>query len=323
MTHAIRIHENGGPEVLSWDEVEVGEPAAGEVLVSQTAIGLNFIDTYHRTGLYPLELPTILGREASGVVEAVGSGVRDLVPGDRVAYALHPGSYAEARCIAADRLVHLPDDVDDRSAAAIMLKGLTAHYLLRRTHRVRAGETILVHAAAGGVGLIACQWASHLGARVIGTVGSTEKAELARAHGCEYPVLYETDDFVERVREITEGVGVSVVYDSVGQTTFTRSLDCLMPLGMMVSFGQSSGPAPPLALGVLAQKGSLFVTRPTLATYIAKRQDLAAAADDLFEVVRSGAVRVEIGQTYPLREAEWAHRDLEARRTWGSTLLLP
>ena len=322
-THAIRIHETGGPEVLRWEEVEIAGPGPGEVLLRQTAIGLNFIDTYHRTGLYPLELPAVLGREAAGVVEEVGDGVRDLEPGDRVAYALHPGSYAERRSIPAARLVPLPAHVDERTAAAVLLKGLTAHYLLRRTFTVQPGQTILIHAAAGGVGLIACQWAKHLGATVIGTVGSQAKAELARTHGCDHPLLYDSEDFVERVRELTGGRGVPVVYDSVGRATFERSLDCLEPLGLMVSFGQSSGAVPPQNLGVLAQKGSLFVTRPTLATYIAERQDLLAASGELFETIRAGGIRVEVNQTYPLADAARAHEDLEARRTTGSTLLVP
>jgi NADPH2:quinone reductase len=322
-THVIRIHETGGTDVLCWEEAEIGRPGPGEVLLRQTAIGLNFIDTYHRTGLYPVELPAVLGQEAAGVVEEIGSGVEGFEPGDRAAYPLHPGAYAEAVRIPADRLVRLPAAIDERTAAAVLLKGLTAHYLLRRTHRVRAGETILIHAAAGGVGLIACQWARHLGARVIGTVGTPEKAELARSHGCDHPVLYDREDFVERVREITGGRGVPVVYDSVGRATFAGSLDCLEPLGLMVSFGQSSGPVEPLQIGVLAQKGSLFLTRPTLGNYIARREELASAADELFEAVGGGAIRVEVGRTYPLEAAARAHDDLEARRTTGSTLLLP
>ena len=322
-SRVIRIHQTGGPQVLRWEEIETAAPGPGEVLLRQTAVGLNYIDIYHRTGLYPLELPAVLGREAAGVVEQVGSGVKGLEPGDRVAYALVPGSYAEARVIPAERLVPLPESIDERTAAAVMLKGLTAHYLLRRTHRVQAGETILIHAAAGGVGLIACQWAKHIGATVIGTVGTAEKAELARAHGCDHAILYDSEDLVTRVREITDGRGVPVVYDSVGQDTFDRSLDCLAPLGLLAAFGQSSGPVPPLNLGVLAKKGSLFVTRPTLATYIAATEDLQGAAGELFEVITSGAVKVEIRQTYPLAETERAHRDLESRKTTGSTVLLP
>jgi NADPH2:quinone reductase len=323
-THAIRIHRTGGPEVLSWEEIDLPEPRPGEVRVRQTAIGVNYIDTYHRSGLYPLpELPAVLGREAAGVVEALGPGVAGLRAGDRVAYALWPGAYAELRNIPAAVLVPVPAGIDDRTAAAMMLKGLTAQYLLRRTHRVRAGEAILVHAAAGGVGSIACRWARHLGATVIGTVGTRDKAERARAHGCEHVIVYTEEDFVERVRAITAGAGVRVVYDSVGKDTFERSLDCLAPLGLMVSFGQSSGPVPPLAVGTLAEKGSLFLTRPTLQSYIAGREELLRAAEELFAVVREGAVRIDVNQTYPLREAARAHRDLEGRRTVGSSVLLP
>jgi len=319
----IRIHATGGPEVLRHEQVEVSNPGPGEVLLRQTAIGLNFIDTYHRTGLYPLELPAVLGREAAGVVEQVGPEVADFRVGDRAAYALYPGSYAEARVIPADRLVPLPAGVDERTAAAVLLKGLTAHYLLRRTRRVESGETVLIHAAAGGVGLIACQWAKHLGATVIGTVGTEQKAALARAHGCDHPLLYDEEDLVSRVRELTGGRGVPVVYDSVGQATFEGSLDCLAPLGMLVTFGQSSGAVPPLNLGLLAQKGSLFVTRPTLATYIAKRGDLLQASGELFDAIDAGAIRVEVRQTYPLADVARAHTDLESRKTTGSTLLLP
>jgi NADPH2:quinone reductase len=324
MAKAIRIHETGGPEVLVWEEIEVGEPGSGQARVRFTAIGLNFIDTYHRTGLYPLpELPAVLGREGAGVVEAVGDGVTEVKPGDRVASVLSVGTYCESAIIPAERLVPLPDEIDDRQAAAVMLKGLTVHYLVRSIHRVKAGETVLIHAAAGGVGLVACQWAAHLGATVIGTVGSKEKAELARAHGCQHPILYKEDDFVERVREITGGRGLPVVYDSVGVDTFERSLDCLVPRGMMVSYGQSSGAIPPVNIGILAQKGSLFLTRPTLVNYIASREDLIDNSNELFDVVRSGAVKVEIGQTYALQDAAQAHRDLENRKTTGSTVLLP
>jgi NADPH2:quinone reductase len=323
MAKAIRIHETGGPEVLRYEDVEVGDPGPGELRLRHTAIGLNYIDTYHRTGLYPVELPAVLGREAAGVVEAVGPGVSGVAEGDRVAYAMHPGSYATERLIPADVVVPLPEGVDERHAAAMMLKGLTAWYLLRRTHAVAQGETILFHAAAGGVGLIACQWARRLGATVIGTVGSEEKAELARAHGCDHPIVYTRESFVDRVREITGGAGVPVVYDSVGRDTFEGSLDCLRPLGMLVSFGQASGPVPPFTIGTLAGKGSLYLTRPTLATYIARREDLLEGARELFELVREGAVKIEIGQTYPLSEAARAHEDLESRRTTGSTLLLP
>jgi NADPH2:quinone reductase len=288
-------------------------------------VGLNFIDVYHRTGLYPLpSLPSGIGQEAAGVVEAVGAGVTDIKVGDRVAYASPPpGSYAEARLMPADRLVVLPDNIAERTAAAMMLKGMTAQYLLRRTYRVQPGDAVLVHAAAGGVGLIACQWARHLGATVIGTVGNDEKAELARAHGCHHVIVYSRENFVQRVKEITGGAGVAVVYDSVGKDVFMDSLDCLRPLGMMVTFGNASGPVPAIEPLVLSTKGCLFLTRPTLMVYTAKRADLLASAAELFEVVASGAVKIEVQQTYPLAEAAQAHRDLEARRTTGSTLLLP
>ena len=325
MPKAIRIHEHGGPEVLRWEEVEVGEPGPGQLRVRHGAVGLNYIDVYHRTGLYPLpSLPWTLGMEGAGQVEAVGEGVTEFKPGDRVAYASPPvGAYAEVRLIPADRVVALPDAIDDRTAAAMMLQGMTAQYLLRRTYRVQAGDAILLHAAAGGVGLIASQWARHLGATVIGTVGSEEKAELARAHGCHHVIVYNRENFTERVREITGGQGVAAVYDSVGKDTFMGSLDCLRPLGMMVSFGNASGPVPPFEPAILAAKGSLFFTRPTLMTYTAQRADLLASAAELFEVVSSGAVRIEVRQTYPLAETARAHRDLEARKTTGSTVLLP
>lgn len=325
MSKAMRIHEYGGPEVLRWEDVEVGDPGPGQLRVGHAAIGLNYIDVYHRTGLYPLpSLPWTLGMEGAGQVEAVGEGVTEFRIGDRVAYASPPvGAYAEARLIPADRVVALPDAIDDQTAAAMMLQGMTAQYLLRRTYRVQPGDTILLHAAAGGVGLIASQWARQLGALVIGTVGSDEKAELARAHGCHHVIVYSRENFVERVREITNGQGVAVVYDSVGKETFMGSLDCLRPLGMMVSFGNASGPAPPFDPGMLAAKGSLFMTRPTLMTYTAKREDLVASATELFEVVAIGAVKIEVRQTYPLAETAQAHRDLEARKTTGSTVLLP
>jgi NADPH2:quinone reductase len=325
MVRAIRIHKPGGPEALSFDEVEVGAPGPGQIRLKQTAVGLNFIDVYHRTGLYPIaQLPAVIGMEAAGVVEAVGPGVEGLKAGDRVAYGGGPlGAYAEARLIDAAKVVKLPEAIEERIAAAIMLKGMTAHYLLRRVYQVKAGDTILVHAAAGGVGLILCQWAKALGATVIGTVGSKEKAEQARAHGCDHPILYREEDFAARTREITKGEGVPVVYDSVGKDTFMKSLDALRPFGVMALFGQSSGPVPPVDLGILAQKGSLYVTRPTLMTYVAKRPDLEWAARELFEVVGSGKVKIEINQTYPLAETARAHRDLEARKTTGSTLLLP
>jgi len=323
MPHAIRIHETGGPDVLRWEEVEVGSPGPGEVRLRQTAIGLNFIDTYYRSGLYPLPLPAVLGSEGAGVVVEVGPGVADVNVGDRVAYAGPVGAYAEERLVTANRLVPLPDDVDDRVAAAAMLKGMTAQYLLRRTHRVEAGETILLHSAAGGVGLIAAQWARSLGATVIGTVSSDAKAVLAHEAGCDHVVVTSRESIVARVREITGGAGVRVVYDAVGKDTFDGSLDCLAPLGLMVSFGNASGPVPPVSPLVLSQKGSLFLTRPTLMTYTAKREDLLATAADLFSVIRLGAVKVRIDATFPLREAAAAQVALEARRTTGSTVLLP
>jgi NADPH2:quinone reductase len=325
LTKAIRIYEHGGPEMLRWEDVVVGEPGPGQVKVRHCAVGLNFIDVYHRTGLYPLpSLPSGLGMEAVGSVEAVGEGVTDLKVEDRIAYASPPvGAYAEARLIPADRVVVLPPAIDDRTGAAMMLQGMTAQYLLRRTYRVQAGDVILVHAAAGGVGLIACQWADHLGAIVIGTVGNDEKAELARAHGCHHPIVYSRENFVDRVRDITQGAGVNVVYDSVGKDTFMGSLDCLRPLGMLVSFGNASGPVPAFEPALLSGKGSLFLTRPTLMHYTAKREDLVASAKELFEVVGQGTVKIEIRQTYPLAEVARAHRDLEARKTTGSTVLLP
>lgn len=325
MSNAIRIYETGGPEVLRWEADDPGTPAAGEALVRHKAVGLNFIDVYHRSGIYPLPaLPAIPGMEGAGIVEAVGDGVTEVAVGDRVAYAgLPPGAYAEIRCMPADRLVHLPDAISFEQGAAMMLQGMTARYLLRGCYDVKAGTTLLIHAAAGGVGLIVCQWARHLGATVIGTVGSQEKAELAGAHGCEHPILYNQEDFAQRTREITGGRGVDVVYDSVGQATFMKSLDCLRPMGMMVSFGQASGLVPAFDPGLLSAKGSLFLTRPTLMTYTAEREALLEHARDLFDVVASGAVKVEVRQTYPLAEAARAHQDLEARKTTGSTVLLP
>jgi NADPH2:quinone reductase len=325
VTKAIRVHEHGGPEVLRWEEVDVPAPKPGEALLRHTAIGLNYIDTYHRSGLYPLSLPAGIGSEGAGVIEAVGEDVRDLKPGDRVAYSMGlPGAYAERRVIQAYRLVKLPDGVSDRQAASMMLKGLTAQYLLRRTYRVKSGDTILVHAAAGGVGLILCQWAKHLGARVIGTAGGAEKCRLAEAHGCDAVIDYRaTPKFAPEVRRLNGGKGLPVVYDGVGKDTFEGSLDCLAPLGLMVSFGNASGAVPPFSITLLAQKGSLFLTRPTLATYIQRREDLLASTGELFEVVSSGAVRIDVNQTYALKDAAQAHRDLEARKTTGSTVLLP
>ena len=324
MPKAIRIHKPGGPEVLSWDDIAVPPPGDGEAQIRHTAIGLNYIDTYHRTGLYALPMPAVIGSEGAGVVEAVGPGVADVKRGDRVAYGNAPvGAYAELRNIPAARLVKIPDGISDQQAASMMLKGMTTQYLIRQTYKVQKGDTILLHAAAGGVGLILCQWAKHLGATVIGTVGSKDKAALAKAHGCDHAILYREEDFVARVKAITGGAGVPVVYDSVGKDTFEGSLKCLQPMGLMVLFGAASGPVPPLDLGRLAGLGSLYVTRPTLMTYTAKREDLVATAKDLFEVVTSGAVKIEIKQTYPLAEAAQAHRDLEARKTTGSTILLP
>ncbi len=323
MSKAIRIHETGGPDVLRWEEVDPGSPGPGQALVVQTAVGLNYIDTYHRTGLYPVDLPVVPGMEGAGVVEAVGPGVTAVRPGDRVAYAGVLGAYAERRLIPAERLVPLPDAVEDEVAAAAMLKGMTVEYLVRRTHRVEPGETVLWHAAAGGVGLIACQWLAHIGAVVIGTAGTDEKAELARRHGCRHTIVYTRENVVERVREITGGAGLGVVYDSVGRATWEDSLSCLRPRGLMVSFGNASGAVPPFPPGELARRGSLFLTRPTLMSYTATREELLDSAGALFEVLGSGAVRIEIGQRFPLREAAAAHRDLEARRTVGSTLLLP
>ncbi len=324
MSHAIRIHRTGGPEVLSWEEVDVPPPAAGEATVRHAAVGLNFIDTYHRTGLYPLRLPSGIGLEGAGVVEAVGEGVTEVTVGDRVAYAGGPvGAYAEVRNLPAHRLLRLPEGIGFNTAAAMMLQGLTAAYLLRRTYRVQAGDAVLIHAAAGGVGLIACQWAKALGATVIGTVGSAAKGDLAKAHGCDHVINYSTENFTQRVREITGGEGVAVVYDGVGKDVFMGSLDSLRTLGMLVTYGNASGPVPPFDPLLLAQKGSLFVTRPTLAHYTAKRADLEALGSELFEIVGSGKVRIEVNQSYPLAAAAQAHRDLEARKTTGSTILLP
>ncbi|HVC53284.1 MAG TPA: quinone oxidoreductase [Stellaceae bacterium] len=322
MVHAIRFAKTGGPEVLEWQEVEVGKPGPGQVRIKHTAVGLNFVDTYQRSGLYQMPLPSGLGSEAAGVVEEAGPGVSDLKPGQRVAYGNAPlGAYSEARLIPADRLVPVPDGITDQQAAAMMLKGMTAWYLIRRTHVVKPGETILIHAAAGGVGLIVCQWAKSLGATVIGTVGSDAKAELAKKNGCDYPIVYTREDFVARVGEITKGAKLPVVYDSVGKDTFYKSLDCLAPLGLIASFGQASGAIGPVDLGILAAKGSLFLTRPTLNTYVAKREDLLTAARELFDVVGKGAVKLAINQTHPLRDAAQAHHDLESRKTTGSTVL--
>lgn len=323
MTKAMRIHRHGGPEVLTLEDVEVGDPGPGEARVRHTAIGLNFIDTYHRTGLYPLDrFPSVLGLEAAGVIEAVGDGVEDLEVGQRVAYATGPvGAYAEARVLPARFLVPVPDGVSDEAAAAGLLKGMTVEYLVRRTHAVEPGETVLWHAAAGGVGLIAVQWLKHLGATVIGTASTDAKRELAKDHGCDHVAGY--DDFAAKVHDVTGGAKVPVVYDSVGKTTFLASLDCLAPRGLYVGFGNASGKPDPFDMGILARKGSLFLTRPTLFTYTASREDLLASAAALFEVMASGAVRVDVGQRFPLADAAEAHRALEARATVGSTVLLP
>jgi len=324
MPNAIRLHQHGGPEVLSWETVDLPAPASGEATVRHHAVGLNYIDVYHRTGLYPLTLPSGIGMEGAGVVEVVGEGVINLKVGDRVAYAGGPlGAYADVRNIPAHRLLKLPDAISFETGAAMMLQGLTAAYLLRKTYRVQPGDAVLIQAAAGGVGLIAGQWARALGATVIGTVGSPAKAELAKAHGCHHVINYSTENFPARVREITNGEGVAVVYDGVGKDTFMGSLDSLRTMGMMVTFGNASGPVPPLDLILLSQKGSLFVTRPTLMHYTAKREDLVALGAELFDVVISGQVKIEVNQTYALKDAAQAHRDLEARKTTGSTILIP
>ncbi len=324
MVHAIRIHEVGGPEKMKWEEVEVGAPGPGQIRLKNTAAGLNYIDTYHRSGLYKLPLPLVLGMEGAGTVTAVGDGVGDIKVGDRVAYASAPlGSYSEERLMQADRVVVLPPGISDQTAAAIMLKGMTTEYLVQRTYKIKAGDTVLFHAAAGGVGLLFGQWAKALGATVIGTVSTEDKAKLAKAHGYDHIINYRTENFAERVKEITKGAGVPVVYDGVGKDTWAGSLDCLSPFGLMVSFGNASGPVPPFEIATLAGKGSLYVTRPTLVTYTAKRADLVNSARDLFAVVTSGKVKVEVPQTYALKDAARAHEDLEARKTTGSTLLLP
>ena len=324
MPAAIRFHRTGGPEVLCLEEVEIGAPAPGKARVRHHAIGLNFIDTYHRSGLYPLPLPSGIGLEGAGVVEAVGEGVRDLAVGDRVAYAGGPvGAYSEVRCLPAERLLRLPEALSFETGAAMMLQGLTAAYLLRRTYRVQPGDAVLIHAAAGGVGLIACQWAKALGATVIGTVSTEIKAELARQHGCDHVILYTREDVAKRVREITGGEGVAVVYDGVGKDTFMASIDSLRVRGTMVSFGNASGPVPPFEPLLLSQKGSLFFTRPILAHHTAKRDELLDLGGELFEKVLAGQVKIEVNQRYALAEAAQAHRDLEARKTTGSTVLVP
>jgi NADPH2:quinone reductase len=324
MAHAIRMHATGGPEVLVYEEVEVGDPGPGEARIRQTAIGLNYIDTYHRSGLYPLPMPTGIGSEAAGVVEAVGAGVTWLRRGDRVAYSGGPpGAYATERVVSADRLVKIPDGIDDTTAATLMLKGMTVQYLFRQTYQLKGGETILFHAAAGGVGLIACQWARSLGVTMIGTVGTDDKATLARANGCAHTVVYTREDFVAKTKEITGGKGVPVVYDSIGKDTFMQSLDCLQQRGLLVVYGNASGPVAAFNLGVLAQKGSLYVTRPTLFTYANSRETIQAMARDVFDLVLAGKIKSEARQEYPLREAAAAHRALESRVTTGATVLLP
>jgi len=324
MANAIRFHKNGGPEVLQWESVDVGDPGAGEARVRHTAIGVNYIDTYHRSGLYKLVLPSGLGTEGAGTVEAVGTGVTDVRPGDRVAYSGGPlGAYSEVRVMPADRLVKLPDGISDKIAATLMLKGLTVQYLFRQTFPLKGGETILFHAAAGGIGLIACQWARALGVTMIGTVGSDEKAALAKANGCTHTIVYTRENFVERVKQLTGGKGVPVVYDGVGKDTFPASLDCLSPRGMFVSFGNASGPIAAFDILLLSQKGSLYATRPTLATFTASRAAMLAMCDDMFSLVRAGKLGNEPRQTYALKDAAQAHRDLESRKTTGAIVLLP
>jgi NADPH2:quinone reductase len=323
MAKAVRYHKQGGPEVLQVDEVQVGDPGPGQARVRHTAIGVNFVDTYQRSGLYPMQVPAVAGNEAAGVVEAVGSGVSDLKAGDRVAYTGLPGSYCDVRVLPADRLVKLPEGISEEQAASMMLKGLTVHYLIHTTYAVKRGETVLWHAAAGGVGLIACQWLKALGVTTIGTAGSDEKVALARSHGAEHVVNYSKESFVERVKSITGGKNVPVVYDSVGKTTWEGSLDCLRPRGLIVSFGNASGPVAPVNLGILSTKGSLYVTRPTLATHIATRADLVERSNALFEVVKSGKVKIETTKRYKLADAQAAHRDLEGRKTTGSIVLVP
>jgi NADPH2:quinone reductase len=324
MVHAIRVYATGGPDVLKWEEIDLPPPGPGQVRVVHKAVGLNFVDTYFRSGLYPMNLPSGLGMEGAGEVVELGDGVTSLKPGDRIAYGTGPlGAYSEAANLPADRVTKLPAEISDEVAAAMMLKGMTVQYLLKQTYQVKPGEAILVHAAAGGVGLILCQWAKHLGATIIGTVGSAEKAALAKAHGCDHTILYREEKIVPRVRELTGGKGVPVVYDSVGKDTFEDSLNCLQPRGLMVSFGNASGPVPAFEPAILGTKGSLYLTRATLASYTATAEDLAATAGDVVQVVRDGIVKIEVNQRYPLRDAAQAHRDLEGRKTTGSTVLLP
>ena len=323
MAKAIRYHKQGGPEVLQVDDIQVGDPGQGQLRIRHTAIGVNFVDTYQRSGLYPMQVPQVAGNEGAGVVEAVGAGVTDLKAGDRVAYTGLPGSYCETRIVPADRMVKLPPGISDEQAASMMLKGLTVHYLIHTTYAVKKGETVLWHAAAGGVGLIACQWLKALGVVTIGTAGSDEKTALAKAHGAEHVINYSTEKFVERVKAISGGKGVPVVYDGVGKSTWEGTLDCLSPRGLIVSFGNASGPVAPVNLGILSTKGSLYVTRPTLATHIASRADLVERSNSLFDVVQSGKVKIETTRRYKLAEAQQAHRDLESRKTTGSVILTP
>ena len=323
MAKAVRYHKQGGPEVLQVDDVQVGEPGQGQVRIRHTAIGVNFVDTYQRSGLYPMQLPAVAGNEGAGVVEAVGAGVTDLKAGDRICYTGLPGSYCETRLVPADRMVKLPQGITEEQAASMLLKGLTVHYLIFSTYAVKKGDTVLWHAAAGGVGLIACQWLKALGVTTIGTAGSPDKMALAKSHGADHVINYSTENFVEKVKGITGGKGVPVVYDSVGKTTWEGSLDCLRPRGLMVTFGNASGPVAPVNLGILASKGSLYVTRPTLATYIAARADLVERSNALFEVVKSGKVKIETTAKYKLADAAQAHRDLESRKTTGSVILIP
>jgi NADPH:quinone reductase len=323
MAKAVRFHKQGGPEVMQYDDVQVGDPGPGQARIRHTFVGVNFVDIYQRSGLYPMQVPQTAGNEGAGVVEAVGQGVSDLKPGDRVAYTGLPGSYCDVRVVPADRMVKLPEGISEEQAASMMLKGLTVHYLIHSTYAVKKGETVLWHAAAGGVGLIACQWLKALGVAAIGTVGSDEKAALAKSHGAEHVINYSKDNFVDGVKSITGSKNVPVVYDSVGKTTWDGSLDCLRPRGLMVSFGNASGPVPPVNLGILSTKGSLYVTRPTLATHIASRADLVERSNALFEVVKSGTVKIETTKRYKLADAQAAHRDLEGRKTTGSIVLVP
>ncbi len=324
MVAAVRVHKLGGPEVLTYEEIEIGEPGPGEIKIRQHACGVNYIDTYYRTGLYPApSLPFVAGNEGAGDVIAVGDGVKDLTVGDRVAYVVTLGSYTAERLLPADRAVKLPDAISHEQAAGMMLKGMTARYLLRVTYKVEKGTTVLIHAAAGGVGTIACQWANHLGATVIGTAGTKEKAAIAKANGCQHTILYRVEDFVTRVKEITSGKLCDVVYDGVGKDTFPASLDCLRRRGMFVSYGNASGPVPPVSPGLLQQKGSLFMTRPTLIHYTTTREELVTTANDLFDLVMRGAVKIPVNQKYALKDAVKAHRDLESRATTGSTILIP